>query len=270
VTHALIDSDSLLYRAGFVVNEPGQEALACWQLDGIIEGILSDIGVDSYQLYLTGSGNFRYKIYPEYKGNRTDMKRPIHLQALTEHMVTKWGATVSDGNEADDEIGIAVYRSDFDVLICHIDKDLNMLEGKHYNYTKKEYYSVDFDDAIHHFYYQLIMGDRADNIPGYDGKMRAKVPQFLQPFVDDLIKLKCPEVKLSMVANKWDCNDNERWSEFNQAAHCLWMQRKEHDDWRNHLNDNIMGELGLPVDLIRSLPAPFDPPQDAGPPSISV
>jgi DNA polymerase-1 len=256
--HALIDSDSLLYRAGFVVNEPGQEALACWQLDGVIEGILSDIKVDSYQLYLTGSGNFRYKIYPEYKGQRVGMKRPIHLQALTEHCVTKWGATVSDGNEADDEVGIAAYKAEDEVLICHIDKDLDMLAGQHYNYTKKEFYSVSNEEAIRHFYFQLIMGDKADNIPGYDGKMRTKVPQFLYSFIADLDDCDSQEEMLALVSEKWDCNDDARWSEFNQAAHCLWMQRKPEDDWRNHLNDFIMGDLGLPVELIRSLPSPWN------------
>jgi hypothetical protein len=29
-------------------------------------------------------------------------------------------------------------------------------------------------EGLRNFYFQLIMGDKTDNIPGYDGKMRLK------------------------------------------------------------------------------------------------
>lgn len=266
--HLLIDADSICYSAGYSANEPGQENLANWQLDNLLKTIIDDTKCDSYQVYLSGSDNFRYQIYPEYKANRVANVRPIHLQSMREHLIVKWGATISDGREADDEVSIAqIVGQKFgdETAISHIDKDINMVPGKHYNPMKKLWYDISETEAFHNFYIQLILGDKVDNIPGFDGKMRPKCPQFLQPLVNDIKTLHCPEVMLNLVADKWQCFsslDNEqnkqRWIEFNQAAHCLWMQRKDYDDWRNYLNDNTMAELGLPVQLIRSLPSPFE------------
>lgn len=272
--HLLIDTDSIAYAAGFVANEPGQETLACHQANESIKRQLQETQCDTYQLYLSGSNNFRYNIYPEYKANRIDFIRPRHLQVIREHLVGEWGATVTDGIEADDAVGIAQCLH-LDVLsgnpfeheetcISHIDKDINCIPGRHYNPTKKMFYNVSNQEAIRHFYFQLIMGDKTDNIPGYDGKMRPKVPQFLQPKVDILNGLDDPEDMLDFVSNMWGCYDEERWQQFNQAAHCLHIQRREFDDWRNYLSDNLMEEVGLPVGLIRSLPAPFEQPVDDG------
>ena len=265
--HLLIDSDSLLYRAGFVCNEPGQEQLACWQLDKVMQGILEHVQPESYQCYLSGKRNFRYDIYPEYKANRKDMARPIHLQALRDHLVDQWGATVSDGNEADDLVGIVQCTTE-NTCIAHIDKDIDQIPGQHYNFNKGEFYTVSNEQGMRHFYHQLVLGDKVDNIPGFDGKMRPKYPQFLYWIRDAINEAHRPEDMLSIVTEQWGCGDDEygqeRWLRFNEAAWCLWMHRKEDDDWRNYLDNNLMGELGLPVDLIRSLPAPYEQHQDAG------
>lgn len=267
--HLLIDADSICYSAGYSANEPGQENLANWQLDNLLKTIVQDTECASYQVYLSGSDNFRYRIYPEYKANRVGMQRPIHLQSMREHLVSNWAACVSDGREADDEVSIAQCRME-DTAISHIDKDIDMVPGRHYNPKKKIWYDISEEEGFQNFYIQLILGDKTDNIPGYDGKMRPKCPQFLYPVIEEIKFAMSTAELLKIVSEKWDCNDEERWLKFNQAAHCLWMQRKEYDDWRNYLNDNTMEELGLPVGLIRSLPAPFDLPADDGPQSINV
>lgn len=272
--HLLIDADSICYSAGYSANEPGQENLANWQLDNLLKTIISDTQCDTHQLYISGSNNFRYNIYPEYKGNRVGMVRPIHLQSMREHLIVKWGAAISDGNEADDAVGIAQMSME-DTAISHIDKDINMIPGKHYNPVKKLWYDISNEEAMHNFYIQLILGDKVDNIPGFDGKMRPKCPQFLQPTIDAIKACDEPVDMLEICLEKWSCFDVDAiiWSrvkEFNQAAHCLWIQRKEYDDWRNYLNDSIMEERGLLDGLIRSLPAPFDLPADDGPQSINV
>lgn len=201
------------------------------------------------------------------------MTRPVHLQALKDHIVHEWRATVTDGNEADDVVGI-VQCSTEGTCISHIDKDINMIPGLHHNFNSGEFYSVSNEQAMRHFYFQLIMGDKVDNIPGFDLKMRPKVPQFLLPKVEYLDVCAGPEEMLLHVSDMWGCGEDEygqeRWLRFNEAAWCLWMQRKEYDDWRNYLDSNLMGELGLPVDLIRSLPAPYEQPADAGHQSTSA
>jgi len=258
--HLLVDSDSLCYAAGFVANEEGQEALACYQANETIKRILQETQCDSYQLYLSGSNNFRYKIYPQYKANRADMKRPIHLQTIREHLVNEWGATVTDGIEADDAVGIAQCTGAGDTVISHIDKDIDMIPGEHYNPTKKLFYTVSNEQAMRHFFWQILMGDRTDNIPGYDGKMRNKVPKFMEPMMDELSV--CWSVE-EMLDHIW-CIHQADPDDIVRYMHCLWIQRKEEDEWLNYLNVNIMEELGLPVDSILLSRQHFEQPADAG------
>lgn len=265
--HLLIDADSLCYKAGFVVNEPGQEDLACWQLDGLVERILEVTKPSTYQLYITGSNNFRYQIYPAYKGNRVDMVRPLHLQVMREHLITKWAAAISDGNEADDEVGIAAYGSeDEEVLLAHIDKDLDMLEGRHYNYNKEEFYEISSHQALCNFYMQLIQGDKGDNIPGYDGKFRPKLPQKLYGIRDAVYNASGPEEMFDLIAGYYSYD----YPRMDLHARLLWIERKREDEWTNYLNENTMEELGLLEDLTVLLQARSAPQAESGPQSMSV
>ena len=269
--HLLIDSDSLLYKAGFVVNEPGQEGLACWQLDGLVQSILQETGCESYQCYLTGKNNFRYKVYQDYKGNRINMARPIHLAHMTEHLVDQWGAVISDGKEADDDCGIALYKAEDEVVLAHIDKDLNMLAGRHYNYNKKEWYNVSEEQAMRHFFYQLIMGDKGDNIPGFDGLMRAVVPKKLQAHIDFIHETDDYDEMLVHVFEMY----NEDWKRFKLSADCLWIWRKEEDSWESWQNPDVVNECimmdsGQEDDSTASSQVSFDPGAESGLQNIAV
>lgn len=248
------------------MNGEGQEALACWQLDGIMEGILKDYSPDTYQCYLTGSDNFRYKVYQEYKANRINMARPIHLQAMREHMVVNWGAKVSDGREADDDVGIAQCTAQDETCIGAIDKDLLMIPGNHYNYVKKEHRQVSNEDAMRHFFWQLIMGDKGDNIPGFDGLMRQTVPKKLQHHIDFLHESDSAEEMLVHVFEMY----NEDWKRFKLSADCLWIWRKEEDSWEDWQNPDVVNELrsmgdnGQEDDLTASLQAFSEAEADDG------
>lgn len=237
--HLLIDSDSLLYKAGFVCNQPDQENLACWQLDVLMKDILETTATDTYQCYLSGGENFRYKIAPDYKGNRVDMVRPIHLQALRQHLVEKWGATITDGIEADDAVSIAQYNALDETAIAHIDKDIDMVSGRHYNFNKKYWYDVGIEQGMRWFFHQLVLGDKADNIPGFDGKMRPKYPKFLEQHQEFVDNASLDEVLVHVVTMYGD------WEKFNKSAGCLWLLRNEGDDWTQWQNKEILDELKL-------------------------
>lgn len=264
--HLLIDSDSLLYKAGFVCNEPGQENLACWQLDVLMQDILDTTQCSSHQCYISGSKNYRYDIYPEYKGNRKDMARPIHLGVLKEHIISKWGATVTDGIEADDAVGIAQCIALDETCIAHIDKDIDMIPGNHYNFNKREFYVVSNEQGMRHFYKQLLLGDRADNIPSFDGIMRATVPKKLQHHYDFLMEADNDEA-LAHIALMYPS-----WTKFNISASCLWIQREEDDTWQKHQNPELLAELeqslteddGPEGGMNHSFVQPYEQPADAG------
>lgn len=221
---AIIDGDIVNYRcAAATAND--DVGLACWQAGEMMQRILHETNSVSYRCFITGSDNFRYSIYPDYKANRRDQPRPKHWAAIREYLVTHWNATVTDGIEADDAMGIEQCAEE-GTIICSIDKDMLMIPGWHYNFVKQEMRLVSPTEGMRHFYWQLIMGDRVDNIPGYDGKMRQKVPNFLKPLMQDLEDATTEDSMYMIVFDKYN---NEEIMHRN--AKCLWIWRKENDLW---------------------------------------
>ena len=167
---AIIDADSLIYAVGFSSNDV-EEQYAISRLEATMVEICMDLDCDDYKGFLTGKGNFRIdlaKTVP-YKGTRP-AEKPVHLQALREHLVSSWGFVIVDGIEADDAVGIAAYAVPEDeTIMVHIDKDLNQFRGWHYNYRKKDKYYVSEFEGWYNFYLQILTGDRIDNIEGLKG-----------------------------------------------------------------------------------------------------
>jgi hypothetical protein len=218
---ALIDADSLCYAVGFSSNDL-DEALAVSRLEATMVELCMDIHCDDYKGFLTGKGNFRVELAKTvpYKGTRPSEK-PIHLQALRNHLVESWGFVVVDGIEADDAVGIEAYKwSEDETIMVHIDKDLNQFRGHHYNYRKKEKYYVSEFAGWYSFYLQILTGDRIDNIEGLKGIGPAKGAKILKD---------CTTVEelYAAVLKAYD-GDAERVLENGQL---LYLQRKEGDVW---------------------------------------
>lgn len=170
----LIDGDIIAYRVGFACEEEESVLFAFHSADLLMTDLLAtyDGMVSGYELYLTGTGNFRndYAVTAPYKGNRKRPK-PRYLQEIREHLISEWGAMVTEGEEADDAIAIAAsapFSTDYPI-ICSIDKDFHQIAGTHYNFIKKEEFYVDEETAIKKLYSQIITGDAIDNIIGVDG-----------------------------------------------------------------------------------------------------
>lgn len=139
------------------------------------------------RLFLTASdkSNFRFDVATTpgqrgqgYKAGRPP--KPVHYQAARELLLNEFRAEEMFGYEADDALGI--YQTD-DTIAVHIDKDINMIPGKHLNWTTMEFYDCpsDFGTVVLNnkgkavgrgrkwFYHQLLTGDATDNIPGIPG-----------------------------------------------------------------------------------------------------
>lgn len=145
--------------------------------------------VDELEIWLTAEGksNFRYGVAKikgprgqGYKAGRAE--KPYWLQHVKRRLIDKWGAQVITGYEADDGLGMA---SSKDTILSHIDKDINMIPGWHYNHVSEENYFVEWDSlgsleyikdkkkiigrGMLWFYAQMLLGDATDNIPGITG-----------------------------------------------------------------------------------------------------
>jgi len=221
VITALIDADSLYYAVGFSSND-AEEYIAIARLEETMTKLCMDLDCEDYKGFLTGKGNFRDSIAVTvpYKGQRVSEK-PVHLQALRDHLVNSWGFEVVNGIEADDAVGIAAYAvSEDESIMVHIDKDLNQFRGWHYNYRKKEKYYVSEFEGLHSFYTQILTGDRIDNIIGLKGIGPVKAKRILEECTN--------ENELYEAVLKAYEGDQQRVLE---NAQLLWLQRSPNQTW---------------------------------------
>lgn len=219
---ALIDGDICAYRTA-AASEEADENICLLRLDRMIREILHVTEADTYEIYLSGEDNFRYKIFPEYKANRKDTVKPKWLQACREYLATEWNAKFAHGCEADDMMGIeqTLCKTKFNTqsIICSIDKDLLMIEGDHYNFVRNEWYKVAHFEGLKHFYTQLLMGDASDGIPGVKGLGEKKAARMLEG---------CETEQEMFDVCRQAYNDDATMLMYGK---CLWIWRKENDIW---------------------------------------
>lgn len=223
MTLALIDADVVAFRcAASAIGAP--EDIAIMRADIMMRELLDKVGAPEYRAWLTGDNNFRKVIYPEYKANRKDKPKPEHLNACREYLCREWGAFVTDGYEADDALGI--HASDRTV-ICSNDKDLLQIPGKHFNIVKSEFLDVEPVVGLRNFYHQLLLGDRSDNIPGYDGVARVKPTIQLDKWLTELHRLQTEEDMYEFVCDRYELSQEQ----LELHAQLLYIWRKENDKW---------------------------------------
>lgn len=175
-------------------------------------------------LFLSGKNNFREKVATirPYKGNRTADK-PLHYQAIKDYLVDKWKAEIIDDMEADDALGI--YQKS-NTCIVTIDKDLNMVEGLHYNWRHDTIYNVTELEALRNFYIQLLTGDTTDNIPGVPGIGSSRAVKALRGLTteEDMYWK-----TLEIYSTKYE----KPYQALVENARLLWILRKESQVWES-------------------------------------
>jgi len=183
----LIDGDMLVYRVGFACDEE-DERTATQTMGNYISEILLDLTdhYTEYQVYLTGSSNFRTEVAVSqpYKGSRP-ARKPVHKELLREYMIDEWKAEVSNNMEADDSIAIKSTELNYQSIICSLDKDFLQIPTKMYDYTKKIMKEIDERSATEWLYRQALMGDRVDNIEGIRGVGPKKAEKALEDWTTE-------------------------------------------------------------------------------------
>lgn len=216
MTVVLVDGDIVAYRcAASAENDPLEVAIL--RADKLMRDIIEATAADAYVASLTGTGNFRYEIYPAYKANRKDKVAPVHLLAVQNFLIDEWKATPSDGIEADDVLGILQHEDQ--TVIASIDKDLLMIPGRHYNFVKNEFYEVDYLSGLKHFYKQALIGDTSDNIFGVSQIGKVKAAKLID-------HLETEKDMYNTVCKLY--NDPDR---LEMNLDCLWIQREEGQRW---------------------------------------
>ena len=227
----LIDADYLIYGVGFASEEDSEKFAKSRLVETLEDLVYIHLKADSYEAFLTGKNNYRYEIAKTvpYKGNRKDAKKPKHYDALRDCMITRLGAVVVDGQEADDEVAIRMTKEPDQYLLVGVDKDLRQIPGWHHNPVKaKTEYINDFE-AYKNFATQLLTGDRVDNIPGLLGVGPVKAAK----------TLKEAKTKEELLRAVWKVyQEKEHGIEYlTEQGQLLWLRRYE-------------GELWLPKQLV--------------------
>ena len=224
----LLDGDVVAYRAAFSTNDFPNPKYALEKVDELVVNIMTAClggfyAPNEYQVFLTGKGNFRNDIAKtlEYKGNRKDVEKPRHLQAVRDYLISEYGAVVSEGEEADDLIAIEATKLGYGACIASVDKDFLQVPCWHYNIGKQEFVKVDELEGLRFFYSQILTGDRADNIKGVAGIGPKKAEKFLVDCKDEQDMLK-------VVIEKHGGN-KDRVLEDGQL---LWLRRKVGELWQ--------------------------------------
>lgn len=238
---ACIDGDIVSYRCA-AVTENEHRDIALYRTDDLIHRILNETGCSEYKIFIGGSSNFRHQVYPEYKSHRKEMTRPKWLEEVRAHLVVTWKAQVADDVEADDLLGI---NQTEDTICCSIDKDLLQIPGHHYNFVKQEKKYVSIREGLLNFYKQLILGDRTDYIPGYDGKFRSSVPNFILHYYRSLEEKETELEMFQYVLGLYQeyNTDEEALRLIERNGKCLYIMRKENDFWQipnGHQQENVL------------------------------
>ena len=214
----IIDGDLISYPcAASAENET--EAICHWRIDDSIR-LIKEAAKNFIEssIYLTGSNNFRKTVDPLYKANRADKLKPKWLESARDYLVSKHGAIVVDGMEADDALGINQTEH---TVLCSFDKDLLMIPGNHYNWKKEKFTVVQWPEDYRHFYKQMLIGDTTDNITGVRGIGPVKAGKMLDSAED-------PLEMYQIVRDTY--NHHTR---FIKNANLLWIMRKPNQMWQD-------------------------------------
>jgi hypothetical protein len=213
-----IDADSLIYR--LALKTEISLKLAKTYYDKEIESIQWDTCAEEVKVALKGKGNFRYDVYSDYKGHRKKDEDPNPALTKRRRQLNKYayslGHHASDNCEADDVVCIwaqEAKEAGQHYVIAHIDKDINMMEGWHWNPTKSLLYEVTEDEGWHFMCIQMLTGDSTDNIPKKAEKLLTDVA-------------KCD--KIDAVRKAWQEAHPEDWKERLEVCWNLIYMRR---DW---------------------------------------
>ena len=221
----LIDADYLIYGVGFASEEDSEKFAKSRLVETLEDLVYIHLKADSYEAFLTGKNNYRYEIAKTvpYKGNRKDAKKPKHYDALRECMITRLGAVIVDGQEADDEVAIRMTKEPDQYLLVGVDKDLRQIPGWHHNPHKAQTEYIDDFQAYKSFCLQLLTGDRVDNIPGLEGIGPKKAAKALQDASTKEELLKAAFKKYQELGHSLDY--------FTEQGQLLWLRRTEGELW---------------------------------------
>lgn len=136
--------------------------------------LMKDIymNIPNPETYLSDKRNFRYDIFPGYKSERKNTRRPANLSACKDWMTKHKAAKTLSNLEADD--AVVIRSTEYDVMgspsvIVSVDKDLLQKCGLHMDPFSLDYKNIDYAQARESLWTQVCVGDGTDGIKSPHG-----------------------------------------------------------------------------------------------------
>lgn len=161
------------------IQEPEPFSLVSNAVDGMFSKVMYQLKTKNYSAYIGEGKSFRVErsTILEYKGQRKDTLKPLHLEEVSNHLIKKYSPEVVTYYEADDRVVMDAYRNK-DKCVIGVDKDYfgcdvlffnaNQVDkgiqdcsglGSLYLNTKGEVKGI----GRMFFYHQVLSGDSSDN-----------------------------------------------------------------------------------------------------------
>lgn len=199
----LIDADGILYAAaskgqvlldGVPVQLLDDEAIYQDTMERIEEQAAWAGDAGEVFIVLSARENFRYRILPTYKGNRSGSDRPMALDRLRARILEEdhpggFSTMLIEQLEADDVAGIAAttfQARGYETVIISPDKDMLTIPGMLLTPKagKVLFSEVTPERAATWHLYQTMVGDQTDHYKGIPGVGPKKADILLETFED--------------------------------------------------------------------------------------
>jgi DNA polymerase-1 len=181
----LIDADVVCYQVAMSAEVPIKWDDNLWTLHAnegetvgrfrsAIASLVETLKADAAILCLTDGANWRNGVYPQYKSNRVEKRKPMLLPLLRQLALDEFRTFLRPTLEGDDCLGILGTHPKLvpgEKIICTIDKDLRTIPGQHFNFGKPEegVFTVTEEEADRFHLVQTIAGDSTDGYHGCPG-----------------------------------------------------------------------------------------------------
>lgn len=172
-------------------------SLAEKYIDDNIDRLCKTLNTKQFELVVGDVKNFRKILFPQYKANRKP--KPEIYQYVYNLIRDKYGFTSLPYLEGDDTCRIIFedknYKPEYQKVIVSIDKDFYSVPCNFFrdlnNNTIIE--KIEKNDAEQHLYYQVLVGDTADNykgIPNFgDKKYQELIDNKKRLTFEDIVRL---------------------------------------------------------------------------------
>lgn len=199
----IIDADSLIHKAWYIVEnnenpiEDGLDLILSMEAS-MFNAVEDELGTitEFYYFFTTCTKNFKKEVLTDYKAGRKERNPMLYqlLDVYMEYVANTANIYYSDTKEADDLLSEFIKVNGLkptEYCIFNIDKDIDQIEGFHFNYQKvavrdneglivldlyeknmmryKGLKYISKKEAFYNFCKLMLIGDSSDNIKGVKG-----------------------------------------------------------------------------------------------------